>query len=88
MGQESKKVEKSALRRKLENVSGKQLDSVQKETLAVSTTDPIVDRKHNRLPVPKGRTQTADPSRVSCLCRGTSSPPSSAVAAGAEVRLS
>ena len=43
------KGEKSASRGKWENaIGGKQTDSVQEETLAVSATDPIVDRKHNR----------------------------------------
>ena len=37
------------LRGKWENaISGKQLDSVQAETLVVSATDRIVDRKQNR----------------------------------------
>ena len=41
--------EKSPLRGKWENaISEKQLDSVQKDTLAVSATDPIMVKKHNR----------------------------------------
>ena len=38
----------SALRGNCEAISGGQLDTVQEETLVVSSTDPIVDRKHNR----------------------------------------
>ena len=37
------------MRGKWENaISGKQLDSVQEETLVVSATEPIVDKKDNR----------------------------------------
>ena len=38
----------SALRGNCEAISGGQLDTVQEETLVVSSTDPIVDRKHSR----------------------------------------
>ena len=41
------------------SISGRQLNSVQQETLVVSATDRIVERKHNRpSPAPKVRTQT------------------------------
>ena len=53
---ETQKGRMSSLKRNQENAdSGKQKDSVQKETLAVSTTTTVnVERKHNR-PVLQGR---------------------------------
>ena len=54
------KGKKSALRGKWQNaISGKQLDTVQEETPAVSASEVIVDRKaQSSSPAPKGQTQT------------------------------
>ena len=53
------KGEKSALTGKWEKtVSGRQLDSIQKETPVVSATEVIVDRKHNRPLLRQKRRQT------------------------------
>ena len=63
---------KSLLTGKWNAVSGKQVDSVQKESLAVSATDPIVVRKHNCSFVlhKRGHRQLKETFQLGCVSPG------------------